>query len=113
MLPHDKQCKRDNENVLEISGKRDTDSASEGPGIPRWGNNWVQHWGIRSISWDMQGENTKGGRQHGQREFWRYMPYSGKTEEVTVGRMAEQEARKGVDNYALKIGYQQLLSYCL
>lgn len=27
--------------------------------------------------------------------------------------MAEQEARKGVDNYALKIGYQQLLSYCL
>lgn len=54
----------------------------------------------------MQGENTKGGQKHRKRNH----SYEGTcpTQErqvVRVGRMAEQQARKGVYNHAVKTGH--------
>lgn len=84
---HDKQL-RDSENVLEISERR-TDTIAEGPGLPRWGNIWVQHWGRGKVHRIRSERTHRWQIAQAKREFWKYMPHSGKMDEVTVGRMAK------------------------
>lgn len=82
-------------------------------GFPREGKVWALYHGIRQSSLDMQGGNTTGGKQHEQRksQLWRYMPHSGKRDEVRARTLAGQKARKGVYNHAVKSGHWQLLCY--